>query len=230
MAKGNAYKTGAGAAPMGSRENPWADTPGSASYSGTAPVQPHAESYGDMMRRRSETAADTEEERGGSPEWLYKHMQRRDFAGGAQSPQYNAKTPEEMTRRPTVGMPSQAAINRVEGADEGRWANPSPGATVIAPSTPQRPPSTTYRQVPTPSIGEQAGEAAGNALGPSLVQRGNDLIAQQSIESAPLESSNWKRFTETIRGDSGEDAKNNADGYQMMGEGIGKFIRKSRSE
>lgn len=61
--------------PVQSRTNPWADVPGAASYSGTAPVaaQPQR-SYGDMSRELDARQAEQAQQQGNSPAWLHEFI------------------------------------------------------------------------------------------------------------------------------------------------------------
>jgi hypothetical protein len=64
------------ALPAESRTNPWADTPGAASYSGTAPVAQGGppRSYGDMGRELDAQQAERAQQQGNSPAWLHEYI------------------------------------------------------------------------------------------------------------------------------------------------------------
>jgi hypothetical protein len=75
--KTQAEQAGANAMPVaGSRENPWADVPGAASYSGTAPVVQGGppRSYGDMANEVDARQAAEAKARGNSPAWLHEYI------------------------------------------------------------------------------------------------------------------------------------------------------------
>jgi hypothetical protein len=107
--KTQAEQAGSRAMPVaGSRENPWADVPGAASYSGTAPVVQGGppRSYGDMANEVDARQAAEAKARGNSPAWLHEYIN---------SPQAKQQTSSPKEQSDPWAMAEAMGINTKTG-------------------------------------------------------------------------------------------------------------------